>query len=83
MRPDIKNSVLGWAFLAGLILVAADLILFLAGYRKAGLLFVSGMSVICGIALLSCIGNKQAKKEDWICMALGCAFFSWLTLKNL
>jgi len=83
MPKSLKNSISGWAFLGGLVLIAIDAILFLIGYSKAGLLFVSGMAVICGIAFLSCIGSKNARTEDWVCMAAGFIFFGWLALKNL
>lgn len=88
MRKEKERSlftgVLGGAFAICIAFIVIDVVLYAAGLRSTGMLFVAGMAGCLFLALVSAFTEqKKGKTEDVLTMLAGLAFFAWLAWKEL
>lgn len=83
-RPGVLNRVCGWLFIAGIALLALEILAYVLGARTSGKVFASGMALMLVSALIGAAADRsKPKAEDLVTIALGAGFFTWLAWKSL
>lgn len=66
-------------FGAGLLMIGADLILFLMDWHHAGIAFCVGL-VVCA---LSALASEKSKTEDVIILLVGSSLLAWVVISSI
>lgn len=83
-RRGALNRICGWIFIAGIAMLALEVLAYVLGARTSGVVFASGMAVVLVSALIgAAVDRCKPKAEDLVTIAVGAGFFIWLAWKAL
>ena len=80
--PGALSRACGWAFIAGIVMLAVELLSYMLVISTSGMVFASGMALLLASALVGAFADRSKPKlEDLVTIGIGACFFIWLAWK--